>query len=259
MGFFYFDESIHERAAFILGAFVYSETDLSGAVADALSAVGLRPGADEFKSGGRDANRQRRLELRHLLRMEMQGTRIGMVVTSSQERRRLGNEALIALRRTVEVNEIGSGHVVYIDEGVNFEGRRDAVAAFEAATASSCHLDQDSRTVGGLQVADLAAHSLATMVLETMGLVSKKVRSGGYLGYDDDDLDVSIGFELWVTTRRCLFHRHFVTEERLERHEIAAMSADTATYALHISSGCPLDVRKAAHARLGSMYMGCIY
>ena len=68
MGFFYFDESIHERAAFILGAFVYSPNDLSAAVAAALSSVGLQAGKDEFKSSGGGLSSEHRLALRHLLR-----------------------------------------------------------------------------------------------------------------------------------------------------------------------------------------------
>ena len=51
MGFFYFDESIQQRAEFIVGAFVYSETDLTPAVFKAISGAGLEPRVDEFKSG----------------------------------------------------------------------------------------------------------------------------------------------------------------------------------------------------------------
>jgi hypothetical protein len=259
MGFFYFDESIHERGGFILGAFVYSDGDLSQPVADALSSVGLQPGIDEFKSGGRDEDRQRRFSLRHLLRMVMQGTKVGAVLSGIDERHRLGEDALIGLTRFIEVNKLGRGHVVVMDQGVMFSRRAEAVDTFEARTGSRCSLGQDSRMLGGLQVADLAAHSLSTMVLETMGLVSKKVRSGRYLGYGDDDLDVEIGFELWVTTRHCLFQHHFVTEEMLERNEMEAMTADTATYALYISPGCSPQAQTAALEALGKMYMGCIY
>jgi hypothetical protein len=255
MGFFYFDESIHERAGFILGAFVYSEADLSKPVAEALSSLGLQPGVDEFKSGDRVSDRERRSALRYLLRLEMQDTRLGIVVTSTQERRRLGNEALIGLSRITEVNELGREHAVYVDQGIRFERRGDTLATFETATGSRCYLEKDSRVVGGLQVADLAAHSLATMVLETMGLVSKKVR----LGYEDEGVELGIGFELWLTTRRCLFQCHGAAQAMTERDGYAALTADTSTYALHISHGCPPEVRTAAVDRLGTMYLGCVH
>ena len=53
MGFFYLDESIHEKAGFIIGAFVYHKTDITPLVFAALAEVGLRPGIHEFKSGAR--------------------------------------------------------------------------------------------------------------------------------------------------------------------------------------------------------------
>lgn len=53
MGYFYFDESIHERAGFILGAYVYSLDDLSPSVYAQIKAVGLCPGIDEFKSSAK--------------------------------------------------------------------------------------------------------------------------------------------------------------------------------------------------------------
>ncbi len=46
MGFFYFDESIQQRAEFIIGAFVYSEADLTPAVLEAITPAGLKPVKD---------------------------------------------------------------------------------------------------------------------------------------------------------------------------------------------------------------------
>ena len=51
MGFFYFDESVHPKGKFALGAFAYSESSLEQPVADALRRSGLNPYIDEFKSG----------------------------------------------------------------------------------------------------------------------------------------------------------------------------------------------------------------
>ncbi|MFH0777999.1 MAG: hypothetical protein V2A71_05135 [Candidatus Eisenbacteria bacterium] len=53
MGFFYFDESIHDRAGFILGAWVCSQSDLTPVVNKAIAEAGLQPGMHEFKSGAR--------------------------------------------------------------------------------------------------------------------------------------------------------------------------------------------------------------
>jgi hypothetical protein len=51
MGLFHFDESLHPKAGFALGVFVYSEGSLNAPVSTALLQSGLIPGHDEFKSG----------------------------------------------------------------------------------------------------------------------------------------------------------------------------------------------------------------
>lgn len=59
MGCFYFDESRHTKANFILGAFAYSEIALEGDVAEALRQSRLEPGVEEFKSGATSVSNAR--------------------------------------------------------------------------------------------------------------------------------------------------------------------------------------------------------
>ena len=47
MGFLYVDETIQQRAGFIIGAMLYSEEDLTPPVFEALKTAGLEPGAGE--------------------------------------------------------------------------------------------------------------------------------------------------------------------------------------------------------------------
>ena len=79
MGFFYFDESIQQRAGFMIGAFVYSDTDLTTAVFEGIAAARLRPGVDEFKSGMRMDGRPEHAAARESLRELLQRTRVGLV------------------------------------------------------------------------------------------------------------------------------------------------------------------------------------
>jgi hypothetical protein len=53
MGFFYFDESIHQNGKFALGVLAYAEHDLQEVVAEALRESGLTSRVNEFKSGAR--------------------------------------------------------------------------------------------------------------------------------------------------------------------------------------------------------------
>lgn len=178
MGFFYFDESIQAPAGFIIGAFVYSQTELTERVFEALSSAGLNPGVDEFKSGGRIDSRPELAKARESLRLLVERVRIGVIVSPSSARANLGNEALIALGKFLRANGIESlAHRVYIDEGITADSA--AVAQFTQRVGPQCELyfNQDSRIVGGIQVADLVAHSLGIMLLEEQGFLNKTVKA----------------------------------------------------------------------------------
>src|SRR5713226_5925185 len=100
MGCFYFDESIHPRGNFALGAFVYAEESLDGPVAGALRESGLTPHAEEFKSGSRMDQNPRQKQCRELLKeLVRQKCRIGVVIASDKPRRALGLEAFRGLAR----------------------------------------------------------------------------------------------------------------------------------------------------------------
>jgi hypothetical protein len=100
MGFFYFDESIHPKAKFTLGAFVYAERDLDEAVAEALRQSGLTPRIDEFKSSAlMDRSPQQACARKHLRLVVHDRCRIGIVVVPDSPRQLLGCEAFCGLRR----------------------------------------------------------------------------------------------------------------------------------------------------------------
>lgn len=256
MGCFFFDESIHPRAGFILGGWVYARRDLSQEVHSAIAAAGLRRRIDEFKSSARmDEDEGQRL-LRDNLKGILQSTRLGLIVCSIQERPRLGNEALRGLAKIVRANRLdGEPHDAFLDEGISFEKRGEAIAAAELDLSCRIHCDQDSRLVPGLQLADLAAHTMSIMLLETLGLVGKTVKAGDASGYDPD-LHIELGFEMWATIRYQFFTQD---EPNLEVDGLEGFTLDIGSYALHVSDGCPEPLRAAAVDRFGTCYMGCIH
>lgn len=168
MGEFYFDESIHPRGKFALGAFVYSEEPLDRPVAEALLKSGLRPRVDEFKSRARmDQNAQQK-RARALLHSVVHGhCRIGVVVVPHRAHDLLGREGLRGLNKILSTNTFRTApHDVFFDEGI-FAGTSAGARAADAVCgcqACSLHFEQNSQEVLGLQVADLIAHICATMV-----------------------------------------------------------------------------------------------
>ena len=242
VGFFYFDESIQQRAGFIVGAFVYSETDLTQAVFKAISDAGLEPQVDEFKSGARMDSRPDQVKARAGLRKILRTVRIGLTVIPVSVRSTLGTEALVALEKIIVANElVASQHEVYFDEGITVDP--DMVAGLGARVGVSCDVffDQDSRLVGGIQIADLAAHSMGVMLLEHLGYLKKMVKAGKNSGYDPD-LDIDLGFELWASLRYSFF---MAAQPNREPEDPRLNVAD---HGLHIATSCD----KALHVASSS-------
>lgn len=259
MGCFYLDESIQARAGFIIGAFVYSGHDLTPSVFAALEQSGRRPGVDEFKSGAHMAHNPEQKQLRNLLSALLFNTKVGVVVAPTDHRSLLGAEALRCLGKILEANNLSKEHhEVFFDENIPVStGAKDL---FFSGPGAQCrlHLSQNSKTVGGIQLADLAAHSLGVMLLEHMGLVTKKVRAGENSGYDPD-LEVELGFELWASLRYSFFKAPQPKPGPIPDDPVGELMFDVENYGLHISSSCTARLREAALSRFGECYLGCIH
>jgi hypothetical protein len=257
VGYFYIDESIHERAGFILAAYVYSAHDLTPLVYERLRSVGLEPGKNEFKSSTKMTTDPIQRTLRSELKEVLRSTKLGLVVIPSTERYNLGAEALRGLNKILQANKLtNQRHHIYFDQGIVF--RRHSDLTLELGMKNYCDIlvGQDSRLIGGLQLADLAAHTMSVMLLETLGVVTKTVKAGPNSGYDPD-LDIEIGFEMWASLRY-----HFFTMDNIDPEaddQLMAFTLDTGSYAVYISDSCTDNLRSAVEKRFGKCYLGCIH
>jgi hypothetical protein len=254
---FYFDESIHERGGFILGAYVYGP-DPTVAIDTALRSVGMEPGRDEYKSSAPMTEGSVHPELRRELNKILQWTyRYGVVVLPSEERSTLGREALIGLAKICRSNRLdGSPQTAYFDQGIFATAAQVIDWAQDLGLSAHCEVlpEQDSRLVRGLQLADLVAHTCATMLLGTLGLVTKQVKAWPNSGYDPD-LDIDLGFELWAGLRHQFFSSGLPDDIRSNEE----MVVDVEPYGLHIAEACDASLREAAHRRFAKQYLGCIH
>jgi hypothetical protein len=254
---FYFDESIHPRGDFILGAYVFGP-DPTDAINAALATVGLDPDRDEFKSSAKMAEHPEQQALRRELQNILQHTyRFGLVVVPHHERASLGRHALLGLDKVCQANDLAHLHErAYFDQGIFSSSRAATELAQQIGVSQYCevHPEQDSRLAKGVQLADLVAHTCALMLLDALGLMSKVVKAGPNSGYDPD-LDIELGFELWASVRYQFFngglHDHIDSNED--------MVVDVATYGLHIAQSCSPRLRDAALERFGTQYWGCIH
>jgi hypothetical protein len=112
--------------------------------------------------------------------------------------------------------------------------------------------------IGGIQVADLVAHWLGLMLLEQMGMISKKVRAGENSGYEPD-LEIELGFEFWASLRYQFFKAPDSKAGPDSDSLVGELVFDVENYGLYISDRCDPPLREAARARFGECYMGCIH
>jgi hypothetical protein len=205
---FYFDESIHQRGDFILGAFAYGP-DPTDEVNAALLSTGSNPDTDEYKSSATMKNHPERQALREELH-KVRGLSYdyAIVVLPFSERASLGAETLAALRKIIEANQLtGRRESAFIDEGVFANTERGKKAATDSGVLEYADVlvEQDSKVIKGLQLADLVAHTCALMLLDALGMLPKMVKAGPNSGYDPD-LDIDLGFELWSRVRYQFFN-----------------------------------------------------
>jgi len=253
---FFFDESKHpSRGGFVLGAFVGTEDNVAPAVSAALAAEGLVPGKDEYKSSSNMSAQPAQARVRERLRTVLSGGRIALVVLPCLDLPSLGEEALSALKKLVARYDwpTGTTHRVFFDQQV-FPSQAAADQIIKAALLPKeiqAYAEQDSRQVFGLQLADLASHTCAMMLLEQLGLVTKQVEAS----YPDEGKE-PLGRELWHSCRWGFFSkppRTYGIDEPID------LSVQVSGYGLFISDRCSAALRDAAEARFGEMYLGCTH
>lgn len=255
---FYFDESIQERGGFIVGAYLYGP-DADVEVSEALERVGLRPGIDEFKSSARMSQYPEQVALREELRQILAAYRVGVLVTPSTDRASLGTEALRGLDQIAHANKLTSANrlIAFLDQGLFASPQRAAALSAEIRIDQYCDVkaEQDSRSVKGIQLADLVAHTAGVMLLETLGLVRKRIKAGANSGYEPE-MEIDLGFKLWAGIRYQFFHAGPV-ERQADVYQGALM--EVGVNGLYISQACSAELRAAASGRFGQCYLGCIH
>lgn len=285
------DESIRENDGFVLTAFVVSPIDLSPLVADALSQAGLTVGRDEFKSRTLMQNRPELRRLREqLFAAATEHAQLGFLVASMTNRSTLGRQILSALALLIRRNGFDLDELaIYLDQGL-VRSRRDAlehVAEGDAVARSDMFVEQDSRRVLGLQVADAVAHAAAQLLSEGLKESPKLVKPGEAAGLAETD-SVTLSWDLLLTLRNGVLTRplvyqatdgtlRYATSSKFDRrmppsvemsprivgdHEDVAglaQHAEVLGWGLFLSDDLTEQIRCAAELTLGRIWLGCMH
>ncbi|MBS0472203.1 MAG: hypothetical protein JSR60_14110 [Proteobacteria bacterium] len=253
------DESIHSDAGIIVTALVFAKRPIDELVSDALVHCGLIPGVDEYKSSSPKANNEKSRKLRGLLKniMWSEGCRLAICIDPIEHRATLADSVFNLLDSIYCAGRISTGEVpqLYFDDGLISSKARQRFASGQQSGPVELSIKSDSKAVFGLQLADMCAHSVATMLRSQMGLIHKATLVGEEMGYDPNSM-IEIGFELWAGLRHNLSSdERLVDDERQDQEAIATMKP----FGLRVSDACSDDVRAAAQMALGSIYVGCIH
>lgn len=257
--FVYVDESIHATGQFIATAIVFSDRDLQEPLRSVLESGGLRPGLDEYKSSTLKICDPQSRSLRQRLRvvLSQDGCRLALSICHISERKTIGERALRLIADIARRNSLNNSHyVVAVDQGIELGCIGTDLVAELVEQDVQVLPNSDSILVFGIQLADLCAHSAATIVKSKSGLSHKTVISDDELGYEPST-SVSLDFELWAGLRHNLASSRVAVLPRGVKPEVPEWYVEP--FGLEVSERCREEVREAIRELFQTVYVGCIH
>lgn len=246
----YFDDSRHPQRGFELGAFVIADQPVDAHVRHVLVEHGLDPNTDEYKSGRLFSGIPRMQSLRRAMMQTLQNyCGVSIVVVPSGNPLALGHEALLLLTDIFKHPDVEESSDVFFDQSLFTSVQAANAAASDIGlTRCSTQFEQNSRDVRGIQLADLAAHTCATMLSETIGHTTKilaKINPS-----TGETFEAPLGWELWYKLRRHFLGRPMDPWDSVLRTE---------PFGLRISPECPQTLAAGARERFSELFLGCVW
>jgi hypothetical protein len=243
MSVIYIDESIHDCEGFIVTAAVYARESLDETVFYALESCGFVSKVDEFKSSMIMQGNSNAQELRsRLISILMERCKVAVAICSVDERSQLADLSFKLISNLSGHRQIAPG-IVYLDEGM-----KPVIEALPYGW--KLETDCDSKAIGGIQLADCAAHTIATILRGEMGSINKLVPTQG--SYPETEVDMA--WALWTSLRYALSSGEPVFGYDDDGWCEPAMEP----FGLLVTEACTKRVKSAVDARLSSVWVGCV-
>jgi hypothetical protein len=257
MGYFYIDDSVHDKAGFVLGACIYSPNDLKDEIDRVITKNGFDPQTYEFKSSANFSKQPDNAKVREAFKGILLNCKLGIVIIPREKRELLGVECIKALHAFIDKNLDPQENIeLFFDQGL-FQSKKEANDQVDLLGLKNCHfnIEQDSKVVKGIQLADLAAHTASICLKNQMGLINKKVKAGPNSGYDED-LEIELGFEMWANLRYTFFNEG---EKEAQDDPIKDATLKVEPYGLYVSQYCNQELSSKAKEAFAEVYLGCIH
>jgi hypothetical protein len=255
----YVDESIHVQGDFIATAAIFSDRDLQAPIERILRQCGLTPGVDEFKSSnpmnGNETSQYLRSGLRSVL--HDQQCRVALAFSHISERTELDIQVLELISSAIQRDSSKADeYYLSADKGIMRSATRAQWRSCEDTYRINILPNDDSRSVYGLQLADMCAHSAAMVIKGKTGHSTKRIFVGEESGYRPGTA-IGLDFELWASLRYNLASNEVAVLDPESKVEMPERYMKP--FGLNISAGCSSDVRQAAQTVFGKVYLGCIH
>jgi hypothetical protein len=257
MAFLYLDDSKHHGFGFSLTAFVACDFDPTEALSTMFEAYGYNSSTFEFKSSAKMKGDDKLQRLRSSLKLFVaRNCKIAVCVVGDD--RRLGPASLELLNAALKHPKLSEDkHEVFFDEGLfsSVESAQKLLQGSYAANRCHCHFEQDSRKVRGIQLADIVAHTCATMLLDSMGHLTKTIKLDAPGDSIYDGLEVELGFEMWADIRSS-----FLCQNKPNpKDDFDIATVDIFPWGLFIDNSADNKTTAGAMDRFAEMYLGCIH
>lgn len=251
----YIDESIHEEEGFIVSSYVAIRDCLDELIAASLSRAGLVPYHHEFKSRmPMDGHPELQSLREELFGIILKHARLGFLVSSSTRRKYLGSEIVFTGDKLIQQNSLKPSDLIfYLDQGISAPS---PMPATERIHNSQLRFGQDSRTVLGLQLADLAARYGALLLLEKLRGTKKFVYVGKESGYDFG-FDAELGWVIQTELRHKFFMEYKEWDESKDgdwywtRHLLG--------HGVFLGVQVPEKIVAAVQEVYDTVWLGCIH
>lgn len=257
MAFLYLDDSKHHRSDFSLAAFAICDVDPTEEMSSIFRDYGYDTASFEFKSSAKmkgDSNLQ---SLRAALKFFI-ARKCSIAVCVVNGDKKLGPAALELLQGALTHPQLnGVQHEVFFDEGLFPSVRAAEAVVKNAKVFDTCrfHFEQSSRDILGIQLADIVAHTCGTMLLDSLGHISKMI----VIDEPSDDVyhgkEVELAFEMWAGIRYAFLSRN----KPNPKDDFEFATVDVFPWGLFIDDSVDEQIASAAKDRFGEMYLGCIH
>ncbi|AWM79791.1 hypothetical protein DKL61_05150 [Gammaproteobacteria bacterium ESL0073] len=243
----YVDESIQSDLGYICIGFAFCDDDPSNLVKEALEGLGFDPKNDEYKSSYKMSGSDSRHQLRDAIyNIVIQNCRIGIYVTSNEERPKLLKHIEHCSRLIVRNNKLKKPHLVFVDEGIRGREIKDD----EIILKNNC----DSKEIFGIQLADFVAYHCSLILKSNLTQFSKKMLVKCSPHPLENEL-VDLDWLTKTTLRRNFFH---------EIRDVEKIKGDdwffkVSDYGFFYSSNLDLKIKKTAEDTFKEMYLGCVW